>query len=248
MKVSVVIPCFNSANLIRTLDSVVNQTLPPHEILLVDDCSSDIAFNELLNKVAATYPVKIIRNSKNLGPAATRNAGWDLAAGDYIAFLDSDDTWLVSKLEVQLAFMKEHPEYLITTHFFDFQKRRRHGLVTFHDLLFSNCISPSCMIVSKALTTRFDESFRYCEDHEFAISSSLVTPIYLLNGEYTLLGRRPHSPGGLSASTWKMRQGQIRIFWKLYKLGTIGFVRACSLSLLALLKHLFKCIYSTTKS
>lgn len=89
-KISVIIPCYNRARLIGdAIRSVLAQTVQPHEIIVVDDGSTDatevhIAFN---------FPeVRYLRQS-NAGAAAARNTGIKAATGDWIAFLDSDDTW-----------------------------------------------------------------------------------------------------------------------------------------------------------
>ena len=92
-KISVIIPLYNSEkSIVRTLDSVVNQTVKNIEIILVDDCSSDnslnIARDFLLNK---NIEFKCFENINNSGPSFSRNRGIDEADGEYIIFLDSDD-------------------------------------------------------------------------------------------------------------------------------------------------------------
>ncbi len=100
-QVSVVIPAYNRAETIeRCLRSVINQTLPPHEILVVDDCSTD-GTAQAAEKVASPL-VRIVRMPRNSGAQAARNAGIKAAVGDWIAFQDSDDEWLPDKLERQL--------------------------------------------------------------------------------------------------------------------------------------------------
>lgn len=100
-QVSVVIPAYNRAETIeRCLRSVINQTLPPHEILVVDDCSTDGTVKSV-ERVASPL-VRIVRMPRNSGAQAARNAGIKAAVGDWIAFQDSDDEWLPDKLERQL--------------------------------------------------------------------------------------------------------------------------------------------------
>lgn len=97
MTVSVVIPTFNRGAAIRkTLDSVLAQTLAPLEILVVDDGSTD----GTADWIAAHYGEKIrLIRQKNGGVARARNRGWRAASGDWIAFLDHDDTWHPQKIE-----------------------------------------------------------------------------------------------------------------------------------------------------
>jgi glycosyltransferase involved in cell wall biosynthesis len=97
--VSVVIPAYNSARTLgRTLESVISQTFPPLEILVVDDGSGDDTA-----AVAEAFgpPVRVIRKL-NGGPASARNLGVHQARGHWIAFLDADDQWIPTKLERQL--------------------------------------------------------------------------------------------------------------------------------------------------
>lgn len=97
-KISVVIPTFNSSKTIdRTLASVFNQTLKPHEIIVVDDGSSDTTAAQL----EAYGSAITLFCQKNAGASAARNQGVALASGDVIAFLDSDDLWHKNKLEIQ---------------------------------------------------------------------------------------------------------------------------------------------------
>jgi len=98
--VSVVVPTYNGATLVAdAVRSILSQTVPPQEILVVDDGSTDDTPD-----VCATFPapVRYIRQS-NGGVSAARNRGIAEARGDWIALADADDVWLPTKLEVQLA-------------------------------------------------------------------------------------------------------------------------------------------------
>jgi glycosyltransferase involved in cell wall biosynthesis len=100
-------PAWNSRETIgRALDSVLRQSLPPFEVIVVDDGSSDgtSAF------VEQTYGqrVRVIRQP-NAGPSRARNRAVEEARGDWVAFLDSDDEWMPEKLERQTEFLRQHP-------------------------------------------------------------------------------------------------------------------------------------------
>lgn len=98
--VSVVIPAYNAADYLkRAVASVLAQTLPVEQIVIVDDGSRDRTF-EIANEFAG--PVTAIQQA-NAGPAAARNRGAAQARGEWIAFLDADDTWMPEKIERQLA-------------------------------------------------------------------------------------------------------------------------------------------------
>lgn len=96
--VSAVIPAYNAAGCVgRAIRSVLAQTRPVIEILVIDDGSCDDT-----SSVAERFgpPVRVIRQA-NAGPSAARNRGAWAARGEWLAFLDADDTWLPPKLERQ---------------------------------------------------------------------------------------------------------------------------------------------------
>jgi glycosyltransferase involved in cell wall biosynthesis len=108
MRVSVVIPAYKAAGTIcRTIDSVLAQTHPAHEIIVVDDGSPDDQV-EVIRQAYADR-VLVIRQP-NGKTAKARNAGIDRATGDAVAFLDADDYWEAEKLEKQLAILRRFPE------------------------------------------------------------------------------------------------------------------------------------------
>jgi len=108
--VSVVIPAYNAANTLgRAIDSVLNQTVPVHEIIVVDDGSSDRT-----NEVARRYgPAVNLIEQANSRTAAARNRGIEAASGAFIAFLDADDFWEPEKTERQLAVFAKHPNVAV---------------------------------------------------------------------------------------------------------------------------------------
>lgn len=100
MQISVVIPAYNrEKTIVKCLDSVLNQTYQPFEVIVVDDASNDNTV-----KLVEEYPsdiVKLVKCNKNSGAQTARNIGIKAAKGDWIAFQDSDDIWLPDKLEKQ---------------------------------------------------------------------------------------------------------------------------------------------------
>ncbi len=101
-------PVFNAAAwLEQTIACVQAQTHKDWELIAVDDCSSDDSFRLLQEKARADGRIRPVRLTKNAGAARTRNEGIRLAQGRYLAFLDSDDLWKKTKLEKELAFLKE---------------------------------------------------------------------------------------------------------------------------------------------
>lgn len=109
-KISVVIPAYNAAKfLTRAVSSVQAQTVPPHEILIIDDGSTDHTA-ECAESLCGK--IRVIRQA-NGGPASARNHGIRVAEGDWIALLDADDAWLPTKLERQIPFTVEKEVGLI---------------------------------------------------------------------------------------------------------------------------------------
>jgi glycosyltransferase involved in cell wall biosynthesis len=106
--ISVVIPLYNKARYIeRALSSVLAQTCPPLEIIVVDDGSSDDGSDKV---IAFNNPLIRLVKQENRGPGAARNAGLAIARGKYIAFLDADDEWYSSFLEKTLSFLENKEE------------------------------------------------------------------------------------------------------------------------------------------
>ena len=117
--ISVVIPTYNRCDdLIYALNSARQQTFEDIEIIVVDDGSTDETENLMSEMCLEDHRITCWRLPCNSGsPAEPRNRGVDLAKGEYIAFLDSDDIWKNDKLEAQLRFMK-----------------RKRSLISYHDL------------------------------------------------------------------------------------------------------------------
>ncbi|MDB4540234.1 glycosyltransferase [bacterium] len=105
--VSVIIPCYNRAQqLSRAIDSVLNQTVQPLEVIVIDDGSSD---DSAETARSFSHPVSVYEQA-NAGAAAARNRGIKLAKGGWIAFLDSDDIWHKNKIERQLQALENSPK------------------------------------------------------------------------------------------------------------------------------------------
>jgi glycosyltransferase involved in cell wall biosynthesis len=238
--VSVVIPCYGGETLPRALASVRAQTLPPLEIIVVDDASPE----------PITAPgARVLRLAHNSGPADARNAGWDAARGKYVAFLDSDDAWHPRKLEWQTAVMERDPRLALTaTGLFESRedparfpqpenepKARGYSLV--RALLVNPSHTPTWM-VRRDLPRRFPRGGRYVEDYLFLLE-------LLLDGERVLhldadlacvfkplLGRTT----GLSSRLWQMERGELAAYASLRASKRLSSPAATALQGVSLLK------------
>lgn len=112
--VSVVIPAYNAAETItRAIDSVLTQTHPVLEVLVCDDGSTDDTHDHVM---ALDHPaVKWVPCGRNFGPGKPRNIGAALAQGEWLCFLDSDDSWLPTKLQKQFDAYQQTGCLLIST-------------------------------------------------------------------------------------------------------------------------------------
>lgn len=116
--VSIITPNFNCSRYIaETIESVLAQTYTNWEMIIVDDCSTDDSYQIATEYSKKDSRIKVLKNEKNSGAAFSRNSALDIANGEYIAFLDSDDLWLPEKLEKQIKFMQENNYFFTYTNF-----------------------------------------------------------------------------------------------------------------------------------
>ena len=177
-KVSVIIPSYGHAKYLREcLDSVLAQTFQDWEVVLVDDQGPDDSL-----EIARSYAdprIHVHSNERNLGTYGTQNRCLDLATGEYVAVLNSDDYWKPEKLERQLAMFDAHPEcafcYTMGNLTEDDQTERS-GLEHHADLprepvqfLAPWLVKENRVLASSVMfrrgTARFDPSLRYSGDH-----------------------------------------------------------------------------------
>jgi glycosyltransferase involved in cell wall biosynthesis len=105
--ISIIMPAHNAERYIEnSIKSVISQTNPHWRLYVVDDCSSDMTEWIVKNLLDSDERIVYLKQDRNIGAAAARNAAIFLAKGKYIAFLDSDDEWLSTKLEEQVNFME----------------------------------------------------------------------------------------------------------------------------------------------
>lgn len=191
---SLIIPCYNKIKYLeQCIESVMQQTRLPDEIILVDDCSSD-GTRELIKKLEKTNSrIKPLLLEKNGGVSVARNAGILAATGDVISFLDSDDIiWGSKKIEKEMELLEKSPKnslvYSLTVvidedrNKVNQQKLKKSSLVLGFGakpyLLSGRCINqyiPRDYCISRELLTKvgmFDETMNYFEDLDLLIRLS----------------------------------------------------------------------------
>lgn len=228
--VSVIIPCFNCKNtIVRALKSVLDQTLIPQEILIIDDGSNDGTLEYLqlfIKKYEGSVSIKLKELKKNSGASRARNIGWDLSSSTYVAFLDADDTWHPEKIEIQFNFMKKHFFVDVCGHFsstteknVSFQNNRRnYSLLFLHHFLIKNRFSTPSVMLRKDLPFRFNEQLRYAEDYSLWIDvASSEHCIALIPAHLCFLHKARYGESGLSSHLFKMWRGEAAAFFRLWR-------------------------------
>ncbi len=209
-RISVIIPLYNRRSYIRPcIDSVLRQTIPAYEIIVIDDGSTDNSRETIQDLIDNKQILYFYQH--NQGISMARNAGIAVASGNYLAFLDSDDLWLPTKLEKQINHLQNnktiefvHNDATLigpngdlienTAHFRYFANGN-----CFDDVLQYCGINMSSVLVSKTLIEligHFDRRLQGSEDYEFFMRCSLKHNIGFVDEKLTLYRRHP---GGASA-------------------------------------------------
>ena len=218
-KISVVIPTLNRINTLqRALDSVINQTYKPAEIIVVDNGSSDGTLKFLREQ----YPKITILTENKIGVSSARNKGIKKSINQWIALLDSDDAWHPRKLEIQTSMLDSAlKEYnLIHTdevwfrnnkHINQMKKHKKQGGYIFERCLSLCCISPSSVLFKKNILDKvglFDESLPVCEDYDMWLKICSSEEVLFVQDKLT------YKYGGhkdqLSKSYWGMDRFRIK--------------------------------------
>lgn len=109
--VSVVIPVYNRPYVVNTIRSICNQTYKNLEIIVIDNCSTDNTVEEI-NKINDSR-IRVFINPQNMGQTYSINRGLELSSGKYIARIDSDDIALPERIEKQVKFMENNPDFVL---------------------------------------------------------------------------------------------------------------------------------------
>ena len=123
--VSIIMPSYNTGRFIKeTIESVLAQTYPNWELLIVDDCSTDDT-DEVVGVYLSDERIRYFKNETNSGAAVSRNRALREAKGKWIAFLDSDDLWTPEKLQKQISFMKENDYHFSYTNYVEIDEESK---------------------------------------------------------------------------------------------------------------------------
>ena len=123
--VSIIMPSYNTGRFIKeTIESVLAQSYPVWELIIVDDCSTDNT-DDVVNQYLADKRIHYIKNDTNSGAAVSRNRALRGAKGKWIAFLDSDDLWEPDKLQKQISFMRDNGYHFSYTNYIEIDEESK---------------------------------------------------------------------------------------------------------------------------
>ena len=250
--ISVVIPCFNSAATIeRALRSVEHQTIKPHEVLVVDDASSDntvsiieqFARNSLLN-------IRVIKQSVNGGPSVARNTAWNVVTSEFIAFLDADDQWHPQKLELQLGVMLDNRTCVMSFHDHLFGSSEQFenlpftpitSQATLRNYLLRNRSATPTVMLRTALTERFLNTKRYAEDYLLwmTIIGSHGSALHI-HATLAHCSNPGYGGSGQSGKLWKMERSELSGFVSLWRSGALSLPTLVVVSIWSITKYLLR--------
>ncbi|MBD0388947.1 MAG: glycosyltransferase family 2 protein [Nostoc sp. C3-bin3] len=211
-KISVIIPTYNRSYLIKdAIESVLNQTYQDFELIIIDDGSTDNtkeALAEYGERLQYIY-------QENQGRSAARNHGINLAKGEYIAFLDSDDVWFPDKLARQVPILESAPENVVLVHGYkcivdlnlqpipgwELKLRNLYTLAemgeeTYENYLDSNCIFTSTILVRKTAIIEvdgYDTNIQSMEDLDIYLRLLLINYNFAFISDSPLIKYRWHA-------------------------------------------------------
>ena len=224
MNVSIIIPVYNRAQkLKKAVESVLAQTYELFELIVIDDGSDDDPAKNLSG--IDDKRLRIFRQP-NKGVSAARNRGIKESTNEWLAFLDSDDTWLETKLEEQVAFHKENPRLLISQTDEVWIKNgvrinpnklnvKQAGDI-FQSSLSRCMISPSAVILHRSLFDEvglFDESLVVCEDYDLWLRITCRHSVGLIKDKLVI--KTGGHPDQLSKKYWGMDRFRVKAIIKL---------------------------------
>lgn len=228
--VSVIIPTHNRlSRLPAAVDSVLEQTYSTHELIVVDDGSTDGTAQWL----ARERPSVTVIRQDNMGVSHARNRGIDAASGNWIALLDSDDRWYAHKLATQINALHNQPGHRLChsdEHWLRNGKRvnPKHKHQKYGGSIFAHClplcaISPSAALINKSLFEDiglFDESLPACEDYDLWLRISARENVLFVNE--ALLEKTGGHDDQLSQRFPAMDQFRLQALAKLIRSGILS--------------------------
>ena len=220
---SVVIPVYNGERYIRAaIESCLQQTVLPDEIIVIDDGSEDNT-RSVIESIGSDRVV-YKRNKKNAGPSYSRNEGIRSAKYSWILFLDADDLFHSKKIEIIQHCIFQNKSIRAIGHAFnhiaaisfnpgdDWQQKISLQQKTVQQILTSNPVVTPALAVAATNGILFNEKMLFAEDHDFILRTAEQFGLWYFDMPLSSLARMPLTPGGISADKWKMRKGEMNMY------------------------------------
>ncbi len=230
MKLSIAMATYNGEKFIREqLDSILNQTQLPDEIVISDDASTDRT-PAILMQYKERYPklIKLLLNKKNVGFVKNFERAIMNTTGDVVAFSDQDDVWLPEKLEKESKILKEHQDIgmvfcdleivdeelkMLVPSLWKTRKWDLDGIIKrrkfFEMIVDSNRVTGCTIVIRRNVLKKlipFDKRV-FVHDHWLAVGSALLTDVYAFNKPLVLY--RQHSDNQIGSSRKKKKISDI---------------------------------------
>lgn len=189
-RISVVMPAYNSENYIgEAIESILNQTYSDFEFIILNDGSTDNTAKIVKEYAKKDKRIKFIDNKKNQGLVSVLNQGLDLARGEYIARMDSDDISLPTRFAKQIKYMEKHPECGVLGTWF--QLFGKNTTIVHHpehikilNILHDQHVGHPTVMLRKSVVDkygfRYDQNYKHAEDFELWSRMVFVTEIHNL--------------------------------------------------------------------
>ena len=229
-RVSCIIPTYNRAEkCVRAIRSILDQDYPEREVIVIDDGSTDGTEEAVRGQFGKG--IRYERQERR-GVSAARNRGIELAQGEWIALLDSDDEWLPQKLTRQVEFFQQHPDFLVcqTDEIWirrgrrvnPMKKHRKYGGWIFDKCLPLCIVTPSAVMMHRRLLEQvgdFDETLPACEDYDLWLRIAARYPLELIPEK--LVVKYGGHPDQLSFTEKHLDRYRIRALEKILDSGTL---------------------------
>jgi len=214
---------YNSEQYIRdAIDSCLSQTYGNIEIIVIDDGSTDNSKEEILDYVKVNRIRYFYQSNK--GRSAARNHGLDVAEGEYINFLDSDDLLHQSKIEKHMNYMNSNENYFASysaVEYFDNVTKKQINVLGFaykrkyisDDLMTGNFL-PIQSVLFKRSAIRFDKNVHIAEDWQFFINALYTKKVHFIDELLSFVRIENQTS---KKYRLKLREGQLALLFKLLK-------------------------------
>ncbi|MDE7177940.1 MAG: glycosyltransferase family 2 protein [Lachnospiraceae bacterium] len=231
--VSVIMPVYNCEAFVgEAIQSVVSQTYKNIELIIVDDCSTDRTADVIARFQKINTHIKYFKLDINSGAAQSRNYAIKMATGEYLAFLDSDDIWVSSKLERQIRFMEANHYNFTCTDYGKIDELGKQKKIVVsclkkydYDAILRDCPGNSTVIYDASVLGKF-----YAADirrrNDFVMWLQVIKRAKYAYGLNEVLGYHRERENSISIN----KAGLIKYQWIVYrKIEKLSFFRCCFL-------------------